>query len=170
MKTSNFFWAKFYIFTLFLTFISNVNCYSQSESYTKYFNNRFGFSFLYPNNFKFQEAPENGDGQEFLSQDDNFHIISYGGNDNYDNYKDLDTRYSEDLSHYAKITYKKLFNNFYVLSGINNGEIFYIKKYVGEICTNTIEMRYPIKYKSDYDDIVKTISNSFKAGNLSEFH
>jgi len=155
MKASNFFRPKLYILTFFIIIFFNINSYSQSESYTKYYNSRFGFSFLHPNSFKLLDAPENGDGQEFQSQDEKFYIISYGGNDNYDAFKDINKRYSEDQLLYDEITYKKLFDNFYVLSGINKGEIFYLKKYVGEVCTNVIEMRYPIKFKSDYDVIVR---------------
>jgi len=168
MKTSVIIFINSFILTFTLNVILSLNCYSQSDKYVEYYNNRFGFSFLYPNTFNTAEAPTNGDGQEFTSQDGQFYLISFGGNDNSFDYKSIKERYSEDLLLYDEITYKKLFSDYYVLSGINKGEIFYIKKYVGEACINIIEMRYPIINKNDFNDIVTTISKSFKSGNLNE--
>lgn len=155
----------FFVVTIFL----KIDIFAQNESYIKYENGRFGYSFLYPESFTLLESPVNGDGREFISQDRRFYLLSYGSNENYFEYKDINSKYSEDLLMYDEITYSKLFSNYYVISGIDKGEVFYLKKYVGEICTNVIEMRYPKSYKSEYDDIVTRISNSFKPGNLNEF-
>ena len=145
------------------------DCYTQQEKYLEYLNGRFGFTFQYPESFTLLESPTNGDGREFISSDRRFYLVAYGSNENYFEYEDINTKYEVDLLKYEEITYKKLFGNYYIISGIDKGEIFYLKKYVGKICTNVIEMKYPKSYKTDYDDIVSIISQSFKPGNLDEF-
>jgi hypothetical protein len=60
------------------------------------------------------------------------------------------------------ITYRKVKNNWYVLSGYKKNNIIYIKTYIIKDTIYHLHIQYPIRLKKDYDKIVSKIAKSFK--------
>lgn len=132
-----------------------------AQSYKSYCNSRFGFCVNYPATFGMGPAPTNNDGREF-SDRDGFFMIASG------NYNVLENSLTDEMRSQEKdfdtITYKKRKRNWYVLSGYKNNNIVYIKTYMGRETIYHLYIRYPIKRKREYDQIVSRISHSFKPG------
>ncbi len=74
------------------------------------------------------------------------------------------------LDRFDTVTYRKLGNNWYALSGYKGEHIIYIKGWVGAGSINHLYLQYPSALKADYDDVVKRIVKSFRPGDLGSLH
>jgi len=143
---------------------------AEPNSLNKYCNDRFEFCIEYPKSFEGQGESNNGDGQIFISQDNQSKITVYGqlcvDNNNLDYY------YNSVISD-INVTYKTIKNNNYIYSGKNaKGEIVYgkivkktIDNYQGEGSTDAIlnfMIEYPESQINSYTSYCKTISKSFQ--------
>jgi len=111
------------------------------------------------------KEPQNSDGLEFIS-DDGFNMKVYGSNEPSIFEKSLSDFYSEELKSHKDVTYKVKKDNWFVVSGYDGLDIFYIKKFVGKGSTNTLYLKYPSNLRDKYYDAVGVISKSFKKGNI----
>lgn len=141
-------------------------------AYATYHNTRFAFSIAYPKEILFpQGEADNGDGQVFLSKTADASLRVYGTN--YDKndpvtYSSLADAYREasrggiNEKQTKVVTYKRLKNNWFVISGLINEKIFYQKTIYDKDQTSTLYLEYPESQHKTYDAIAKHIANSLK--------
>ena len=143
---------------LLVGFMSQVNA---QQAYTKYCNSRFGFCVSYPVNFGMSPSPDNNDGREFYDRE-GFSMTASGMYNVLENsLKDEMKSQEEDFD---TVTYRKVKDNWYVLSGYKDENILYIKTYMGKETIYHLYIRYPARLKKEYDKIVSKASRSFKPG------
>ena len=135
-----------------------------ANSYSTYHNARFGYSVLYPSNLVSPrpEAP-NGDGRVFKSSDGRATLSVWGENNVFD--RSLKTQMNEARLDWAKdkakVTYSKMGNGFYVLSGLTGGQIFYEKTVPIRGGFATMLWQYPRTQKTTYDVAVTRTTRAF---------
>jgi hypothetical protein len=151
------------LFGIFLIFGSFA---AAQEKYESYSNERFFFSIDYPSDLmKMQPPPDNDDGRTFLSNDGQTEVRVWGQY-NADS-KTLNERYTIDLKGFTgKPSYIELKRDWYVLSGMKEGKIFYEKTLVRRRGDTdvffTFTITYPSGMKAKFDPIVKRMAESFK--------
>jgi hypothetical protein len=149
------------LITIILISLFAISHANAQQAYTKYCNSRFNFCTLYPVNFGMGPAPDNNDGREFYDRE-GFSMTASGMYNVLENsLKDEMKSQEEDFD---TITYHKVKNNWYVLSGYKKNNILYIKTYMGKETIYHLYIRYPAELKKNYDKIVSEIVHSFKPG------
>lgn len=150
----------------------NIETVEKEINYETYCNQRFGFCIDYPTDMLFPQGESgNGDGQIFKSKDAENTLRAYRDyRDNIDpeTQYTIESAYNEDSwgnnpdEPKRVITYKKLGKAFFVVSGYNDGKIFYQKSIIkdGQLFTCLIE--YNESDKEIYNNISDRISKSFK--------
>ncbi len=127
-------------------------------------NTRFGYEVLVPAAFLPQEAPVNNDGRQFLAPDGKGFLAVFA----YYNAMEttplalLQERMAELRREGVEITYKAAKGFWFVLSGVDGGEILYEKVLFsqdGETIL-TLLVRYPAEQKKSYERIVTQASRS----------
>lgn len=144
---------------------------SGQTKYDTYDNQRFHFSIEYPSDLlkMIEPPPTNGDGRIFRSKDNSVELRAWGQHNAL--MHSLAAEYSETVGKYGSaVTYKKLMSGGFVISGNQDGKIFYQKTLfrkdrenaadIGVFFTFTIE--YPKKLKKKLDPVVKRIAKSFR--------
>ena len=94
--------------------------------FNTYCNGRYSFCIDYPSDFIAQGESDSGDGQKFLSENGAVEIIAYGALAEEDIFNTLDKWLEYDMAD-GNVTYKTRGINFYVVSGIEDGKVFYKK-------------------------------------------
>ena len=150
------------VITILLTFASIA---SAQEKFSTYSNERFFFSIDYPDALKMQPPPDNDDGRTFLSDDGKVEVRVWGQYNA--ETKTLDERYLLDLKGFTeKPSYMVLKRDWYVLSGMKEGNIFYEKTLIRRRGDTdiffTFTVTYPPAMKAKFDPIVKRMADSFK--------
>ena len=128
-----------------------------------YVNDRFGTSLAFPANiFTPAEAPENGDGRRFHSEDATLEVYAWENVDN-ETATSLKNRLVGSEG-YTEVTYSPTGRSWLVLSGYRGDNIFYEKYFFrgGEV--HGFGMEFPASAKPHYAPIVERIENSFRAG------
>lgn len=134
--------------------------------YYRYYNERYGFEFFYPGYLIKSNPPENGDGQEFSSKE-GLEIFAYGSNEIEISGKTLKEMFEDVKSNHEKIYLNKLGENYFIVSGIDKGKLFWTKTYAGKRYTNTLYISYPVEMKRKYDsEIMGYAADTFKPGIL----
>jgi len=135
---------------------------AQAKPFT-YVNERFGTSATFPDEIftDRQEPPENGDGLKWLSKDGTS-IAIYGSYNVLD-----DTPGSLEKSGKAlpgrTVTYARTGSNWVVLSGLENGRVFYERLVIGPTdIIHGIQITYPEALKAKYDPLVGAIASSLR--------
>jgi len=133
-----------------------------AEPFT-YTNERFGTSATFPHEIftEQQEPPENGDGLRWLSKD-GAEIAIYGSYNVMD-----DTPKSLEASGKAlpgrTVTYAKTGRNWVVLSGFEDGKVFYQRQVIGPTdIIHGLQITYPKALKAKYDPLVGAIAASLR--------
>lgn len=135
-----------------------------------YCNGRFGFCIDYPTSKLYPQGESgNGDGQVFKSKDAETTLWVYRDfRDNVDPEFVIATGFNLDSwgnnpdSPKRVITYKKLGNTYYVVSGYNEGKIFYQKTVITVEGLVTSIIEYPESEKEYYNKVSETIFESLK--------
>lgn len=151
------------LITILLAFASVA---AAQEKYSTYSNDRFSFSVDYPADvLKMLPPPDNDDGRTFRSDDKGVEMQVWGEYNAES--RTLQERYERDLKGFTeKPSYMVLKRDWYVLSGLKDGKIFYEKVLVRRrgdtdiFYTFTVE--YPAGQKTTFDPIVKRMADSFK--------
>jgi hypothetical protein len=133
--------------------------------YSTYTNDRFHFSIDYPSALlKMQPPPENDDGRTFLSSDGSVEMRVWG---QYNALSEtLKGKYDATLKSFPdKPSYMVLGPKRYVVSGIRDGKIVYVKtlyqKGKNSDVFYTLTIEYPAADKTRWDAVVTHIANSF---------
>jgi len=136
------------------------------HKYETFENDRFFFSVEYPSDLlKLQPLPENDDGGTFLSTDNEIEMRVWG---QYNAMSEtLRARYSAALKSFtAKPSYMVLGKSSFVVSGIKNDKIVYIKtlyrKDKDADVFYTLTIQYPQTRRKELDSVVTRVANSFK--------
>ncbi|WP_029165594.1 hypothetical protein [Aminiphilus circumscriptus] len=136
----------------------------EASDFSLYANTRFGYEVLVPAAFLPQEAPTNNDGRQFLAPDGKGSLAVFAFYNALEMTPStlLQERMAELRSEGVEITYKAAKDFWFVLSGIDGGEIFYEKVLFsrdGETIL-TLLVRYPAVQKDGYERIVTQASRS----------
>ena len=138
------------------------------NNYQTYSNARFAYSISYPSNLLIpQGESDNGDGQKFQSKDGHAIMLVYGSNNVLG--QTIKQLYAEasrgGASDHPKrsITYKILKGDWYVISGNENGRVFYQKTMLRRDAIKTFSIEYGEAQKGIFNPVTTKIAMSFKA-------
>lgn len=142
------------------------------EAYESYVNERFGFSVEYPSSFEADYMPDNNDGIEV--HDDSAVIIASGSHagiteDDSTFIKDAESIkvfYDKALSDLEEegysISYKKLDDDWYVISYFDGTNNVYEKSIMDDDFIANLSIEYPADLQEDYGPMVERVSDTFK--------
>ena len=107
----------------------------QEIKFARYNNSRYNYQIEYPKNILFEQREASNNDGSFFKTKQSIEKLRVYGTSNADNETtneaSIENKYDEELFNYSQnsstITYKKLGNSFFVISGYENGEIFYLK-------------------------------------------
>jgi hypothetical protein len=133
----------------------------------KYCNARFGFCVRYPASLVMRDAPANDDGRNFDNGNGLYLTVSGINNAANDIPK---TEMSSARKQFDRVTYRAVGKNWFVLSGLKNDEIIYLKTFIGSGSVNHLEIKYGVKFKTFYRTVGGNIAQSFKPGQLGVPH
>lgn len=130
----------------------------QRVTYRTYSNARYGYSIAYPAGLLIpQGESDNGDGQRFVSKDGSATLLAFGANR-------LDRSLAEEFQSAQanrSVTYKVLKRDMFVVSGTENGKIFYQKTLLRGDVFKTFIIEYDEQVRATFDPITTRISRSF---------
>ncbi len=136
------------------------------NNYRSYHNVRFDYSISYPANILIpQGEAANGDGQKFLSRDGRTEMLVYGSHNSLN--QSLQQVYEEETSRTSEhpnrvITYQVLRRDWFALSGIEDGRIFYQKTLLRNGIFKTFRIEYDENDQHFFNAITTKIAGSFK--------
>lgn len=141
---------------------------SQNQDYDQYCNVRFDYCLDYPNFLNPQPESANGDGRIFNNEKDE-EVLRVFGRFNLDAEGEiisLEQQFKTDIQDNLKknnvVTYKKLGETFFVISGYRNGKIFYQKTILKNDAFAFAILQYSKDEKEIYDKVSTEIFKSFK--------
>ena len=146
------------IIAVLVLLVSTV-AHAQAPTYKTYANARFAYSISYPFNLVPQGESENGDGQKFRSSDGRAELIVYASNNALD--QTLKGLYDETRAP-GKVMYEVLKPGWFVVSGVDNGKVFYQKTILRQNVFKTFRIEYDESVKQHWDPITAKIARSFK--------
>jgi hypothetical protein len=145
---------------------------AKGDNYTTYFNERQSFYISYPSHIFVLKKPESayhyGGEQSFVSKDGraSMFISSFYKADFSDigwNGVPLKQLYAEALQQKGRtVTYKASGNNWYVVSGMQDGKVFYEKFILASDRKIEFNIRYPKSQEKIYDAITEKVVKSIK--------
>jgi len=123
------------------------------EGYMHYTNSRFGYSIEVPNSFVLIFKPDNADGATFKDNTFNRNLRVYATYFN--------TAYEDQLKNlHGKVTYSDLQADFYVISWLDQGMIYYKKVYFTKEESAGFILEYPAGQKEMMDEVVSHIAET----------
>ncbi|MGA9290507.1 MAG: hypothetical protein WBV93_19415 [Anaerobacillus sp.] len=127
-------------------------------TYVTYTNDRFGFTIQYPSDLTVGPPPANGDGLNFYN--DEIQITASGSHNSME--ESIETIYQQAINNIeVPIAYDRLTDNWFVLSYVENGMIFYEKFFYGDDVFNRFIITYPESKQGVYGPITTHISDTF---------
>jgi hypothetical protein len=160
---------KYFEVALFLTVLFLVGAaHGQNRPvYKTYYNPRFEFSVAYPSNILIPEPPAwNGDGRIFRSADGAIEMRAYGGYNAL--FQTLSEVYKKECAVRGReITYKAFNGNWFVVSGYEGQNVFYLKQILKKDALKneiflTFTIEYPKSRKNILDPVIAKVAKSFK--------
>lgn len=137
---------------------------ADEQPYARYHNARFDYGISYPQQILTpQPESDNGDGRRFVSADGQVILTVYGAHNVLDtSIKDawrmqLDQRSASG----CPASYQRAKDNWFVLSGVCQGTIYYQKTILADEQFKSFRFEYPQKRKSEFDGVLKRIAQSF---------
>jgi len=131
------------------------------EGYERYLNIGYGYTVKYPKNvFRIDKQLDDQSGITLLSRssDADMSVRAENNTDNttlkyeYENLQSPDDKF--------KVIYEG--EQWFEISGVRNGEVYYIKKMLKNNVYYTLEIEYPEAKKEVYAPVVNTIAQSFE--------
>ncbi|MBV6623216.1 MAG: GerMN domain-containing protein [Rivularia sp. (in: Bacteria)] len=134
----------------------------RNVNYERYYNDRFNFSIFYPGELlNKQDAPQNNDGRTFVSPDRNIVMKVFGRYNIQD--ENIESLYNQQFNQTNKeVTYKSLGDDYFVVSGYENNQVFYNKVLFSNNRILHLNIDYNKSLQPEFDSIVREISNSFR--------
>lgn len=139
---------------------------SERIKYSEYVNSKFSFSIQYPSNLLFPQGESDiGDGQIFLSQDAKIKLNTWGS------FNTFDTTIEQEFNDESRgglgsdphkvVVYKKQKNNWFVVSGYRDTNIFYMKEFLVGDHFIGFNIEYPKSENDKWKPIVSDITSNF---------
>ena len=147
-------------------FVLGLHAAAAQYNYRTYHNARFDFSISYPADVLIpQGEPANHDGQKFRSRDGRAEMLVYGSNNALD--QTLGQLYAEETNPSADhphrtVSYKTSKGNWFVVSGIEDGKVFYQKTMLSRGVFKTFRVEYDESQKDLYDSLTTQMVRSFR--------
>lgn len=157
---------------LFLAVLLKVSAVAAAaQDFATYRNERHGFSLSYPAGaFRELAPPASEQGRVFVSRDGNARLLA-GALPNADgmNLRDYRSLVLKESYPGAQIDYAPMRDNWFVLSGIRDGVMFYerVTFTCGGRLINSWAMLYPASDRQLYDRIVEHVARTYRAGEAS---
>jgi hypothetical protein len=130
-------------------------------TYRTYTNARYGYSIAYPVGLLVpQGEADNGDGQKFLSKDGRAMMLVFGSNRLERSLED-EYRSAQAGEGNRNVTYKVLKKDMFVVSGTENGKIFYQKTLLRGDVFKTFIIEYDESQRTTFDSITSRVARSF---------
>jgi hypothetical protein len=131
---------------------------NQRAAYWTYSNARYRFSISYPGDLLVpQGESDNGDGQKFVSRDGSASLTAFGSN-RLDRSLQAEFRSAQEN---RNVTYKVLKRDMFVVSGTENGKIFYQKTLLRGDVFKTFIIEYDEQERGVYDAVTTRVARSF---------
>lgn len=135
----------------------------ENVNYDTYYNNRFEYVVRYPEDLLNQQPPpQNNDGRSFVSPQGSINM-TVSGSHNVPQ-RSLNEVYQNQLQAYqeaGRVTYKTQQDNWFVISGYKDGNVFYTKTFLYNNDVLELRLNYDRSLQPEFDAIVSQISNSF---------
>lgn len=130
-----------------------------ADAWKDYVNARFGFKVSLPASLVASPEPANGAGREFHTKNKDFSILAHG---HFLNGETLESAFAGELRDLGgNITYQRKARDWYVVSGVNDGSEFYVKRHVKGGNWSELRFIYPHAKAGQYDPWVERIVKSF---------
>ncbi len=152
--------------------LNKTNIKTEEITFKQYCSSRFGYCVDYPDKILFpQGESDNGDGQMFKSKTaENYLQVYRDYRDMIEEDSKFDLEDAYQLDTWSKdpkkpkrvITYKNLQKNYYVVSGYNNGKIYYQKTIISNELLITCMIEYNESEKLIYGKVCDRMFKSFK--------
>lgn len=142
---------------------------AQAAEWTRFSNDRYGFSVDIPATFKALPPPENDDGRMFTSPDGRSKISAYGHL-----FVDVrgmieDERQQEgfEAADHLTVTYRHVSAETYTYSGIKGDRIVYVHavKTCKDLAAAIVNAEYPVADKARFDPIVAHMAKTLRGSN-----
>ena len=143
---------------LFLVMISSLLISPATYAVDKdYCNQKYEYCISYPDMFIGQEEPDAHDGKTFFTKDKQTKLLVWGA------YLLEDESIPEIYQRYKtnNVSYKLIQKNYFVMSGIENGKIFYQKLYLQDNKIRSFKIVYPKSKKTIFDKIIPKLKIRF---------
>lgn len=139
-----------------------ISSIAAQHRYRTYKNTRFNYSITYPADILIPQGESaNRDGQKFRSRDGRAEMLVYGSHNALN--QTLRQLYSEEISHpHRTVTYKTLKGNWFVVSGIEDGKVFYKKSIFSRGVFKSFRIDYDESQKKLYDSLTARMARSFR--------
>lgn len=142
-----------------------------SLSYDTYCNSRFAYCIDYPKDIIYpQPESANGDGRVFIDKQGQEILRVFGRNNSDPDFGNvtLEQQFNTDLHDIEKqtdqqvITYQKLGNDFFIISGYNKDRFFYQKTILKDGAFGYAMLQYEKSNKATFDKLSERVFKSFK--------
>jgi serine/threonine-protein kinase len=140
----------------------------QQIVYSKYTNDKFGFSIDYPSDLLTKVMPLSQNGSIFSSKDDSVKLTVSGKN-NVSN-QDVKSVYNDVIKEHGDAPYKTQQNNWFVVSWIDGDKIYYEWCAVGSGSINTYIAIFPESQKKYFELVLNHLNSSFKNPGVGKSH
>lgn len=142
---------------------------SSIDDFVVFTNARYGYSFAYPEDFVPLDVSANGDGLTLASDSTGtIRIEAWGTNNVFDETASERLKKMEDSIGIDGYTASG--NTWYVYSYNTNGQVIYMKEYVGEGSIVNLIISYPESSSEFGDRLAEIMEPSFDPGDISESH
>ncbi|WP_298846610.1 protein kinase domain-containing protein [Clostridium sp.] len=140
----------------------------QQIVYSKYTNDKFGFSIDYPSDLLTKVMPLSQNGSIFSSKDDSVKLTVSGKN-NVSN-QNAKSVYNDVIKEHSDALYKTQQNNWFVVSWIDGDKIYYEWCTVGSGSINTYIAAFPESQKKYFELVLNHLNSSFKNPGVGKSH
>ena len=132
---------------------------ASAAEFERYTNARFGVTGLVPKGYIAQTESENGDGKAFTSPDGEVSLLIYGSYDALGGIAEYRKFLIDNFSANGDITYKPVKKNWFVLSGYQGDNIFYLRVERAKGCDGAdvyahMVVEYPIAVRANVDPLL----------------
>lgn len=133
---------------------------SRTDVYGCYANNKYGYVIAWPKKFlTAQEEAGDGGGKMFTASDDKASMACWAY------FNNVVAPLQKDFQDVQKepglqVTYKHMGQDFFVISGLKDGKIFYRKTVKGKVAQASFELTYDPSLKETFDPVVGDVAKS----------
>ena len=137
------------------TYLFLVTLLASCSTQTSYCNERFEYCLNYPAVFEPFGNSKSGDGQIFYIDGGKIELLVWGSVNGQNRTLEQEKEY---ISQSRKVEYQLMKPHFFVISGFENGKVFYLRTEKTSTGFRSFEIRYPKEEKEKYDKFVNDIN------------